>query len=99
MILLCLYKRYHICLISYFVLHELFPAFICANNFGSLVNSLFGVEIFNTVPVLFLFQGFNFILSAIVSSDSNFTSSLSSNGVKSLLALVVNRLHLCTHQN
>ena len=29
----------------------------------------------------FLFQGFNFILSAIVSSGSNFTSSLSSNGV------------------
>ena len=26
---------------------EFFPAFICANNIGSLVNSLFGVEISN----------------------------------------------------
>ena len=28
----------------------MFPAFICANNIGSLVNSLFGVNIFNHFP-------------------------------------------------
>ena len=59
---------------------ELFPNFICANNIGSLVNSLFGVKIFNPVPVILLFQGFNFILSAIVSSGFNFTCSLPSSG-------------------
>ena len=51
-------------------LSEIFPAFICANNIGSLVNSLFEVNIFNLVPVLFLFGGFNFTLSEIVSSGS-----------------------------
>ena len=45
LILLCSYKKYSICLILFFNLHELFPAFICANNTGSLVNSLFGVKI------------------------------------------------------
>ena len=39
------------CLILLISLHELFPAFICANNRESLVCSLFGVKIFN----LFLF--------------------------------------------
>ena len=39
---------YSICLVSLFNLHELFPAFICDNNIGSLVNSLFGVKIFNS---------------------------------------------------
>ena len=77
-ILLCRYKRYNICLISFFNLFELFLALICAKNIGSLVNSLFGVEIFNPVPVVFLFRGFSFTLSAIVSSGSNSTSSLSS---------------------
>ena len=31
-------------------LYELFKAFICGNNIGSLVNSLFGVKTFNPVP-------------------------------------------------
>ena len=37
-------------LISFFNLYELFPAFICANNIGSLVNNLFGVKICNPFP-------------------------------------------------
>ena len=47
MILLCGFKRYSI---SFFNLYELFLAFICANNIGSLVNNLFGVSIFNPFP-------------------------------------------------
>ena len=39
-------KRYSICQISFFNLYELFPAFICADNIGSMANSLFGVSIF-----------------------------------------------------
>ena len=31
--------------ISYFSLHELFLAFICVDNTGSLYNSLFGITI------------------------------------------------------
>ena len=42
---------------------ELFIAFICANDTGSLVNNLFAV---------------NFIISALISSDSEFTYSLRS---------------------
>ena len=52
-------------------MYKLFPVVICANNIGSLVNSLFGIEIFNPVPLFFLSQGFNFTLSAIVSCDGN----------------------------
>ena len=70
-------------MISFFNLFELYPAFICTNSIGSLVNSLFRVKIFNPFPyvsssssystkiggmVLFLFQGINFTLSVIVSS-------------------------------
>ena len=44
---------------------ELFTAFICANDTGSLVNNFFAV---------------NFILSALISSDSEFTYSLRSSG-------------------
>ena len=29
---------------------ELFPAFICAKNTGSLINSLFGVKVFHPFP-------------------------------------------------
>ena len=47
--------------------YELFQVFVCANNNGSLVNSLFGVKILIPVPVLF--QGFNFTLLSIVSSN------------------------------
>ena len=50
LILLCWYKRYSICLISFFNFYELFLAFICANNIVSLVNSLFIVKIFNPFP-------------------------------------------------
>ena len=39
------YKRCGICMILFFSLYELFPAFIFANNTGHLVNSLFGVKI------------------------------------------------------
>ena len=62
-------------------MHELFPAFICAKNIGSLNNKLFGVKIFNPVAIFFLLsRDFNFALSAIVSSGSYFTSSSSSSG-------------------
>ena len=37
-------------LLYFFSLSELFLAFICANNTGSLVNSLLGVKIFNPFP-------------------------------------------------
>ena len=50
MILLCWYKRYSICIVSFFNLYELFPAFISANNIGSLVNNLFIVKTFNAYP-------------------------------------------------
>ena len=39
----------HICLISFFSLFK-FSTFIFALNTGNLVNSLFGVEIFNPFP-------------------------------------------------
>ena len=45
-ILLCWYKRYSICLISFFNLYELFSAFISTNSIASLVNDLFRVNIF-----------------------------------------------------
>ena len=78
LILLCWYKTYSICLISFFSLFELFPAFICANNIWSLVNNLFGVKLFNNVSVFFLVRGFNLTLSlTIVSSGSNFSSTSS----------------------
>ena len=56
----------------------MFPAFFCTNNIGSLINNLFGVKIFN--PVSVIFQRFNFTLSGIVSSGSNFISSSSPSG-------------------
>ena len=43
--------RYSICVISFFNLYGLFPAFICDNNIASFVNNLFGINIFNPVPV------------------------------------------------
>ena len=63
-----------------FNLFELCPPYICDNNIGVLVNSLFGVNIFNPSPSFFLFQGINFSLSTIVSSGSNLTFSSSPNG-------------------
>ena len=57
-ILLCSYKRYSIFLISFFSLFELLVAIVCANNAGSLINSLFGVQ--NLISV----QGIDFTLSA-----------------------------------
>ena len=83
MILLGQYKRCSICLILFFNLFELFPAFIFANNIGNLVNNSFGVNVFYPVPLILLFRGFNFILTAIVSSGSNFTSSSPSSGKSS----------------
>ena len=71
MILLCWYKRYRLCLISFFNLHELFAAFICGNNIESLFNNFFGDKTFNPVPVFFLFWEFSFNVSAIVFSGSN----------------------------
>ena len=47
---------YSICLVSFINLFELFHAFICPNNIGNLFNNLFGVKIFNTVPVNFSFS-------------------------------------------
>ena len=49
----------------------MFPAFICADNIGSLVNDLFGFKILNPAPAFFLSRGFNLTLSAIVSCDRN----------------------------
>ena len=37
-------------MISFFNLLELFPAFICASNIGSLVNNIFGVKICYPFP-------------------------------------------------
>ena len=69
MILLCWYKRYSVCLIPSFNLSELFPTFICADKIGDLVNSLFGVKIFNP----------SFITSSLSSSGGMLSSfSLSS---------------------
>ena len=59
-----LIQRYS--LISFCNFHELLPAFICRVSIGSLVNNLFGVKFFNPVSVVFLFGGFNFVLSAIL---------------------------------
>ena len=72
-------------------MYELFPAFIFANNIGSLVNSSFGVKIFILFPYftsLSLSSGgmsdkspssafclLNFTLSAIVPSDCHLLSS------------------------
>ena len=47
MVSLCWYRRCSIYIVSFFKLNEVFPVFICANNIGSLVNNLFGVNIFN----------------------------------------------------
>ena len=41
---LCRYKIHSICLTLFFNLHDLFLAFICANNIGSLINIFFGVK-------------------------------------------------------
>ena len=57
------------------VLFVLFQLFICAPTLfviETLVNNLFGVNIFNPVPVVFLFWGFNIIHSVIVSSGPIF---------------------------
>ena len=62
------YKRYIVCLILLFTFLELFRAFICVDNIGTLVNKVFNL-------VISPFQRFIFILSAMVSSGSNFTSS------------------------
>ena len=51
-ILLCWYKRYSICLISFFNLFELFPAFVCAINIRSLTNNLSGVGFFDIFLLL-----------------------------------------------
>ena len=80
-------------MISFFNLYELFPAFICANNIGSLVNSLSEVKFFNPIscinsPVLsssgvsdeYLLSDFcllNFNVSAIVSSSCDLLLSSS----------------------
>ena len=50
MILLCWWKRYSICLTIFPNLYELFPPFTCGNN----IANLFGVNIFNSVAVVFL---------------------------------------------
>ena len=60
-------------MISFFNLHELFSASICADNIEGLLNNLFRFKMFYLVPVAFLF------LSAIVFFGSNSTSSSPSN--------------------
>ena len=71
----------------------MFPAFICVYNMGSLVNSLFGVKIFNPFPSFTSsspsscgisgksssspFYLLDFVLSAIVSSGCDLVFSSS----------------------
>ena len=82
--LLCWYKRYTICLISFFSLYELFSAFIYANNTGGLVNSLFGVNIF------IIFPSFTFSSSPSGGSmgciSTNYSSSNSSGAMNGVLS-------------
>ena len=80
-----------------FNVHEFFVAFFCANIIGSLVNSLFAVNIFNPVLVsclLVLFHKFNFIRPAIVSSCSSSPSSAGIGGKPSSIELILNILGL-----
>ena len=89
-ILLCCYKRYSICLISLFRLYELFPAFICTNNTGILVNSLFQVKIFNPSFTSSFTSSF-FLWSSRVLSPSSVLSSSKNNPLKlKLLGLFFN---------
>ena len=79
---------YSICLISLFSSHEILPAFICANNTESVVNSLFGVKIFNpfflvlhhhlVVVAWLVYQTiFLFLLSfSVATADSSYVSSI-----------------------
>ena len=67
------------CKTSFFNLHELLPAFIRANNIGSLVNSLFEVNIFNPFHVIF-FKNLILLFQQQFLPSSNFTFSSSSNG-------------------
>ena len=91
--MLCWYKRYSIYsiyLICFdfvliwfdFVLFDLICLncfqVLCAKNVETLVNSLCRFNIYNPVSWFFLFQGFNFILSVIVSFGSYLKSSSSS---------------------
>ena len=55
-----------------FSLYDLFPAFICANNTGSLDNTLSGVRIFNP------FSSFSFSLSSSSSDMSGMSTNSSS---------------------
>ena len=80
------YKRYIICLISFFSFFELFPAFFCANDIGSLANSLFRAKILN----FFLLNGAN-------GTRYNFSSS-SFSGVSHLVLLHQNNFKIHNHQ-
>ena len=50
------FPRYTICLILAFGLYELFTAFICTNNIGSMVNSFFWLRFLILFLFLFLFH-------------------------------------------
>ena len=71
------------------IVFVLFQFLICLNCFELLLVLILGIWLIicleltvNPVPSFFLFQGFNFTLSAIVSSGSNFIfSSPSSRGM------------------
>ena len=67
---LCWYKRYSICLISFFSLYKFFPAFIFVNNVGSLINNLLEVKTFNCFPYF-------------TSSSSPFSGGMSGISIKS----------------
>ena len=70
-------------MISFFNLHELFSASICADNIEGLLKNLFRFKMFYLVPVTFLF------LSAIV-----FLALILRLYHLLMLALVVNHRHL-----
>ena len=73
-ILLRWYKRYDICRTSFFNFYKLFPAFIRANDIGSLVNSLFRVNIFNPFP-------------SFTSSSWPYSSGMSDKSIDSFLSV------------
>ena len=88
--------RYNIYLILFFNFHQLFPAFIRANNIESLVKSLFRVDISN--PFLFFFfssPGFS-----LYHSLQAFSSSIKVAGSYSgiIILLLASVLYFFQHQ-
>ena len=76
------YKEYNRCLIS-LSFSELFSAFNCARVIGNLLSIWSGVSIFSPCPFWFSSSNFSlliFVLSAMLSSNSGFSSETESSG-------------------